>query len=317
MFLLNEISLHSQFQSEADFTVSLKDMLECRELLRTYQRALHCNRATLGDRKILGQIPFRKAIGNLVDKNIQRAVFSWVDKDGPFWEDEKLHSSDEYFYDKKDEPVTDTALAEAAFRVFNKMDSTVVSFSPSDYLFSPLIIKWHRDSSDVLEIQISNYWQIQLLSSLLAELQPALQSWNQLIDYAKAHFGNLVFLPDFESKLKSQPFNLTIANQAIVLLGVVNELKVCFDDNGRRTKRGDEIIETYFKGDRAKFSDESDVNKIRFEKDLTFKKADGANIFCPYHGKISHETYRLHMSWPVTKSEPLFIAYLGQKITKK
>jgi hypothetical protein len=227
-----------------------------------------------------------------------------------------LHSSDEYFDNSKGEPVTDTVLAEAAFRVFEKNDSSVVSFNPSDYLFSPIIINWHRDSGDALGIEISNYWQIQLLRDFLAQLQPPLQSWNQLLIFVKSHFINLVFLPSFEAELEKQPFNHTIAEQSIRLLSVISELKSCFDEAGKRTKKGDEIYSSFFTGKRARFSDESDTNKVRFQKELTFKNDDGVDIFCPFHGKISYRYYRLHISWPIAKDEALYIAYLGPKITK-
>lgn len=316
MFLLNELSLHNQYRTESDFIESLKIVLGCRDLLRIYQRTLHCGRGSLGSRQVADETPFRKIIGNVADKNIQRAILQWIDKDGPFWDDDRLHSSDEYFDDNKGEPVTDTVLAEAAFRVFEKMDSSVVSFAPSDYLFSPVIIKWHHHSSDILDIHISNYWQIQLLRDLLIQLQPPIQSWVELTGYAKSHFDKLVFLPSFELELKSQPFNNAIADQAIRLLGIINDLKSCFDELGERTAKGNEIILSYFTGENAKFSDESITNKNRFKKELTFKRDDGVDLFCPYHGKISYRYYRLHMSWPVTKNDPLYIAYLGPKITK-
>jgi len=316
MFLLNELSLHGQFESEAEFLKSFRAILECRSALREYQRVLYCGRATLGERQVVKQTTFRKLVWGLSDKNIQRIIFQWVDKNGPFWDDDMLHSPDEYFDDNKGEPVTNTVLAEAAFRIFEKNDSSVVSFNPSDYLFSPVIINWHRDSNDIIGIPISNRWQIQLLRDLLAELQPPIQSWNELTEYAKSHFSNLVFLSSFDLKLKSQPFNHAIADQAVRLLDIVNELKSCFDEPGKRTKRGDEIILSYFTGDRARFSDESTTNKIEFKKDLTFKKEDETDVLCSFHGKISHRYYRLHMSWPVTKNDPLYVAYLGPKITK-
>ena len=137
-----------------------------------------------------------------------------------------------------------------------------------------------------------------------------------MINNAKVRFENVIFLPSFENGLKGQPFVQTIVDQTIFLLSVINELKSCFDESGHRTKKGNEIISSYFTGDRARFSDESSTNKIRFIKELTFKKEDGTDVFCAFHGKISHKYYRLHMSWPVTKTNPLYVAYLGPKITK-
>jgi len=316
MFLLNELSIHSQFQSVPDFETSLNLVLRYRDLLRRYQRTLRCGRGTLGNRQVTRDMSFRQAVGNMADKNVQRAVMLWIDKDGPFWEDEKIHSSNEYFSDIKDDLITDTVLAEAAFRLHQKMDTSVVSFSPSNYLYSPIIVRWHKNADDFFDIGIDNFWEFRLLSDLLDTLQTPVQSWGQLVEYAKLHYENVVFLPSFEMGLKGQPFSHTIAEHALFLLSVVDELKTCFDDSGHRTRKGDEIIASYFTGDRARFSDESPTNKIGFRRDLTFKKDDGTDVFCSFHGKISHNYFRLHMSWPVTKNDPLCIAYLGPKITK-
>ena len=318
MFLLNELSLHNQYKTESEFIKSLRIVLETRELLRTYHRTLYCGRKTLGNRVVMRSMPLRKIVGNLSDKNIQRTVFQWIDKDGPFWDDERLHSSEEYYSEGRNENiVTDTVLAEAAFRVLEKMETSIFSFSPSDYLFSPVIINRHCDSTAVINLQISNYWQIQFLGDLLAKLETPVQSWIQLIEYANSHFTNLTFLPSFEVRLRGQPFSTTIAEQAIRLLSIINELKNCFDDLGHRSRKGEELIESFFTGDRARFSDELSTNINRFSKELTFRKIDGTPILCSFHGKISHRYYRLHISWPVTKNDPLYVAYLGPKITKE
>jgi hypothetical protein len=317
MFLLNELSIHNQFQSEADFLTSLKIVLKCRDVLRRYQRSLHCSRGTLGNRQVVRNNPFRKVVGNIANKDIQRAVLLWIDRDGPFWDDDKLHSPDELFSeDTKGDVVTDTVLAEAAFMIYQKMDASVVSFSPSDYLYSPVVVRWHRNPDDVFDISVANHWETLLVSDLLAALEPPIQSWGQLVEYVELHYENIVFLPSFASDLKGQPFSHTIAEHALFLLKVIDELKTCFDVSGHRTKKGNEIIESYFTGDHAMFSDESPTNKIAFRKDLTFKKDDETEVFCSFHGKISHKYYRLHMSWPVTKNDPLYVAYLGPKITK-
>jgi len=157
MFLLNELSIHNQYQSTSDFETSLKLVLRCRDLLHKYQRTLRCGRGTLGNRQVIKNMPFRQVVGNIADRNVQRAVLLWIDKDGPFWDDEKIHSPDEYFSDNKNDLITDTVLAEAAFRIYQKMDSSVVSFSPSDYLYSPVVVRWHRNSDDIFDILVANH----------------------------------------------------------------------------------------------------------------------------------------------------------------
>ena len=100
------------------------------------------------------------------------------------------------------------------------------------------------------------------------------------------------------------------------LLSILDEMKTCFDAQGKRTARGHGIYTEHFTGASAKFSDESGINKRRFRQELTFNTQDGKKMFCAYHGKISYQYYRLHFSWPITNTDPLYIAYLGPKITK-
>jgi hypothetical protein len=84
MFLLNELSLHGQYETEADFLKSLKTVFECRSVLREYQRTLYCSRATFGERRVIKDKTFRRLVWDLSDKNIRSVIFRWIDKDGPF-----------------------------------------------------------------------------------------------------------------------------------------------------------------------------------------------------------------------------------------
>ena len=72
-------------------------------------------------------------------------------------------------------------------------------------------------------------------------------------------------------------------------------------------------------GDRALFSDSSLSEKRKFRKALTFGHPEkpGGRLFCPWHGKVSHQTLRLHFSWPPQAKQPVHIVYAGPKITKR
>jgi len=317
-FYLNEISIHNQFHDSEHFLNSLRLLWGCKELLHRHQYALNCTRSVLGNRPVMNDIKFRSVIGNLQDRNIQRAILRWVDQDGPFWDDDqvRLHSPDEYFSCSSDEIVTDTALAEAAYLAWMGHDTALVSFAPSDYLKNPLLVSWYKTSYDKVDIYLDNYWDYIELGKWLATMSTPLHSWAQMFERVRAEFTNLVFLTSFETGFNGLPFNSTIADHAIRLLAILNELKGCFDCNGERTPRGHEIYQDFFTGGKAKFSDESDTNKVKFEKELTFEDLDGNPIFCPFHGKISYQSYRLHFSWPITRDGILYITYLGPKITK-
>ncbi len=322
-FYLNELSLHDQFHDRSDFLQAIKTVLSCREILNTYAFSLHCSRIALKNRPVMGGVQFSNAIGNLANPELRRIIWRWVDQEGPFWDNGQEHSPDEFFYvGPGQEVVTDTALAEASFhaQAQNPGDSytSVISFAPSvSYNISPIIVFWYRSENQTDEIHLPNHWLEHSLIELLPQLQPPLDSWNQMMERAQAQYGNLIFLPGFMETLNRQPFSSTVANQALRLFSIIHELKNCFDATGTRTSRGHEIINDYFTGVNAKFSDESETNKQRFRRELTFRTPDGKIVFCPYHGKISHQYYRLHFSWPITKDDPLYIAYIGPKITKE
>ncbi|MCY3818840.1 MAG: hypothetical protein OXH52_05670 [Gammaproteobacteria bacterium] len=42
-----------------------------------------------------------------------------------------------------------------------------------------------------------------------------------------------------------------------------------------------------------------------------------ASLFCPWHGKVSRLTLRLHFSWPVEAGRPIYVVYAGPKITSR
>jgi hypothetical protein len=40
-------------------------------------------------------------------------------------------------------------------------------------------------------------------------------------------------------------------------------------------------------------------------------------IFCTWHGKVKTPQYRIHFSWPISAVAPLYVVYIGPKITKR
>jgi hypothetical protein len=79
------------------------------------------------------------------------------------------------------------------------------------------------------------------------------------------------------------------------------------------------LYQEYFTGKKAWFTDSSDSEKNRFKSQLTFKHPDvaGEDLICTWHGKVKSPQIRLHFSWPVSADTPLYVVYVGPKITKK
>jgi hypothetical protein len=75
----------------------------------------------------------------------------------------------------------------------------------------------------------------------------------------------------------------------------------------------------YFAGETPCFTDSSDTEKHEFQKKLTFPHPErpGETLFCPWHGKVKVQQIRVHCSYPIRRDEPLYIVYIGPKITRR
>jgi len=117
--------------------------------------------------------------------------------------------------------------------------------------------------------------------------------------------------------LQPQPFVSGACTRIVVLLKVLDEYAQCFDKAGKRTNKGDEIHDIYFKGDKACFSDSSSDEKVKFKNELSFTLPNGSKELCPLHGKVKTPQLRIHFAWPEQKGANINIVYIGPKITKR
>ncbi len=311
---VNELSLHGQFSRLDLFAHALKELIGCRKMVEIYQHPFYCMR-TIAERETLPGTSFKEAVRQTRDINLIRTVMSWLDKHGPFWEDDRKHGGDEYF-EYMNKVVTDCSLGEAAARMAEEQTTATISFRESAFCVSPLRVVWHRSDDAQNVFDLPNFWlQTDLEHHLIAHAASP-QSWPDLITRAQQQYTSLIFLDSILEPLNGEPFNATIAERVMVLLGILNRLKDCFDQGTTRHIEGQQLLHDFFHGDRALFSDESDTNKRTFAKQMTFQTPVGDKIFCPHHGKISFRYYRVHHSWPVRPNQPLYIAYIGPKITK-
>lgn len=127
-------------------------------------------------------------------------------------------------------------------------------------------------------------------------------------------FANDAFVP-----LRGHPFVHGAAERIQILHDTLNRFRGCFDDNGNRTPEGNRIYTDHFTGEKGWFSDSSATEKTEFESELTFAHPSepGEYLFCSWHGKVKTPQFRIHFSWPVSASTPLYIVYVGPKITKR
>lgn len=312
-FYLNELSLHNQFATFNDFNVSLENILAIRISIKRYNKVLYCYSSILNS-EVYANLSLRHVLNNISndDRDKKILILSWLTKDGPFWEVVREHSPDEY-YEYIDEVVTDKSLAEVAFKISQNQIASSVSFSPSNFETSPLIIKWRPSDNSTHYINIINYWQKNEVENYLQNSDPEIDSWETMFDRIRRDYPSFQLLNSFLAGIQGEPFNLSIAKRALQLVSCLDDYKISLNPDNSCSEKTNEIIVKFFTGANALFSDSSDSEK---NDPVKRKKLTIEGNFYPMHGKIRHRVFRLHFSWPILKSQPTILAYLGPKLTK-
>lgn len=321
-FLVNDLSFHGQFFDINSFKDSIGRLMNIRETVRRYGRELHCHKG-MASANVMPSMTMQQAIQALT-RDQQLSLRSWITQNGPFWEDTRNHSADDYLEFNGD-VVTDTAVGEAAWCCFNGIERELVSLSPSNWLLTPITVKWISNSNAKNITQVANHWDPITLEAILKFAPIPITSWKQLAALTNARWPLLTFAADAFSFLDGHPFASSAAQRLLAILDVLNRFKSCFDEKGQRTADGHEIYQEFFTGVKgggghgATFTDSSDSEKIKFKNELTFKHPEDASktIFCPWHGKVQTPQLRVHFSWPARADEPLYIVYVGPKRTKQ
>jgi hypothetical protein len=314
--LLNELSFHGQFQDIPAFKAAIGRVMLLRQMARRFGREIHCHRSLAH-----AQVTHAQTLPQVVqafEKDEGRALMQWFARQGPYWEDVRLHTTDDYL-EYNGVPVTDTALGEAAFGVMHGQERRLASLTPSNFELSPLPVTWTADDGQANNVDVNNHWDVQELESVLQAAPPAIDSWEQLADVCRGQCNALTFSEDCFDALRGHPFVEGAARHVLVLLDVLHRFSGCFDQAGQRTPEGQRLYQDHFTGGKAWFSDSSDAEKEEFKSDLTFKHptALGATLFCTWHGKVKTPQIRVHFSWPVRANEPVYVMYVGPKITKR
>ena len=313
--IFNELSIHGQFYDISFFREAIGRIMSIRKMARRYGRELHCHQ-NIQYSKVKGDQILLEFIGSL-GRDRQRVLMQWLTRHGPFWEDVRQHSGDDYLeYD--DEMVTDGALGEVAYCIAHGVDRALVSIDPSFWLTTPLPVDWHYNSY-AKRIKVLNYWSVDELEISLAHAPSSLLSWEDMANTARIRYPDLIFALNCFEPLKGYPFDKGSADRILLRLGVLNTMKRCFDASGQRTPEGHTLYQKHFTGAKAWFSDSSDKEKNQFTKELTFPHPADSDktIFATWHGKVKTPQWRIHFSWPIRATEPLYILYAGPKITKR
>ena len=319
---VNDLSIHGQFHDLSTFCNAVGRLLEMHKVVQRFNRAVHCHRNLVNTEPIEG-VPMQRAIQSL-ERDKRRVVMIWLTKGGPFWDDfSDRHGSDEYLA-IGDRVVTDTAIGEAAYRSLHGTRCDLVSAIPSEWDFPSFEVVWKRgvEELDDPAAILKNWRTPDSLEENLKDIAPPLQSWDDLRNVSTSRFENLTFACDCFKPLEGFPFADSTANRCIQLLDILEQLACAFGSDGKRTPEGHDIYQTYFTGGKnAWFSDSSDSEKSNpgFVKRLTFPHPEfpGKSLPCTWHGKERYNHFRLHFSWPIRVGEPVYVVYIGPKLTKR
>jgi len=287
-----------------------------RHLARRFGRELQCHRNVVNS-KVTHVHSMLQAM-QVFDRNQQHPFLQWLTRLGPFWEDLREHSPDDYL-ECRGKVVTDTAVGEAAYCCLSGAHRGLLNLTPSSWVFSPVPVIWVLNTTDRRIVDVLNHWDIQDLEAALRLAPPPLTSWEQLETGAKQRFTNLFFPADCFKPLDGRPFVKGPAHSILARLDILDQFKTCFDEQGERTPEGHRLYREYFIGQKAWFSDSSDTEKREFRIELTSRhpESDKEKLFCSWHGKVKTPQLRIHFSWPVSAGEPLYVVYVGPKITRR
>ena len=312
----NELSLHGQFFEVSSFAESMNRVMQMREVARRYGRELQCHRNTANEAAVRKR-SVRAALGGL-ERDARSALMQWLTKIGPFWDDERQHGEDDYL-ECRGEVVTDTGIGEAAFGAFRGFECAVVSARPSCWLASPLSVAWRKSEEPAKTVEIGNFSEVEVLCAAVEDRPMPISSWAALEQAARRQCPDLIFSPAAFTPLSGIPFRQGVAKRLLSRLMTLQRVKGGFGSHGQWTAEAKEIYGRHFSGEKAWFSDSSESEKSEFRSDLTFAHPakPGETLFCPWHGKVKTPPLRIHFSSPIKADTPLFVVYVGPKITKR
>ena len=169
------------------------------------------------------------------------------------------------------------------------------------------------------DIEVRKYWELDDLRTSLAASPMHLNSWKDLEQVARSSYADLIFAENSFAPLSGHPFGLGAAERILLRLGALHDLKHNSDVSGALSLTGQALYQKHFEGEKAWFSDSSHKEKSDFRSSLTFKHPakEGEWLFCTWHGKLKTPQLRVQFSWPIRSSEPIYVVYIGPKITKR
>lgn len=320
-FLINDLSIHGQFNTASDFVKSVDTVMAIRQTIHRAGRAFFCHRGLSGAR-VTALLTMPQAIQEMPEAK-RRAWMQWLTKQGPYWQDERQHSGDDWLECEGDPIYTDHAIGEAGFCILHGSHREVVSIDPSDWLRTPITLSWLKEEASKWDIRVANHWAVDTVTEVLERLPRPFDSWASLEEHVRRSRESIVIADDAFEPLAGYPYVKSVAESIANLLHVLDKMNAAFDENGQCTAEYNRLYQTYFVGSAPYFTDESDTNKRDYRSKLTFPDpvVAGESLFCSWHGKVnspsSFPPIRIHFTWPTNATNTVCVVYVGPKITTR
>jgi hypothetical protein len=312
--LFNELSLQHTCPTDEHFVRAVSHIMKLRTIAQKQSRNIYCHRQ-ITTIEVAPEKSMHQAVQKL-DINMKRAFMNWITTTGPFWDDERKHSPDEYFELIDSTIITDTGLGEAAYRMHIGEDSSTISVPNDPWIQHPITVQWHTSDS-VIPIEIDNYCNDSQFTVALERAKTPILSWDDLHMRCVNEFDKLFFVENCNRSIQQLPFSKASAERIYELLNMLNRFVSEHDKDGVRTSTGQIYYQDWFTGKRAWFTDSSDSEQAEYENELTFTLPDGTTMLCGMHGKANSifGPIRIHFSWPLNEDGKIYIVYIGKKIT--
>ena len=311
--LFNERSLNKDINSQEELHEQIKSVMIARQSLLNNDKHIHCNRNLINYKLANDEIIINYIMR--FEKTDKIDVLTWLTKTGPFWDDGQLHlSEDSYFY--LSENVSGSSLAEAAACLYCDEERHTFSLKSGEYNDEFINVTWKSDDT-IIEFSIENHTSVETLIHKIRPSIKDIESWNQLEKLARSEFENLEFTKECFLPLNKLPFYKAASTSIMAKLDVLNTLKSSFEISGEFNPQGQELYQQHFTGDKAWFSDSSESERRDFKTEMSFKINEKETRSCTWHGKVKTPQIRIHFSDPIENEKPLYVAYIGEKITKR
>lgn len=310
-FFFNELSIHNQFQSKEKFKAAVHQFRRYREAVTEAGLRLYIHR-NIFERPILGST-FRKGIQKYFKRQQVRTLMNWFSKDGFFLPDDSFADIEDRFVcyypegaEEENKDITESALAECAFRKIAGESAGSISLEQSEFSWSP--IKVLLSESD--EAIIDNDYTPHSLKQRLEGLLPQMSSWTMLLERIE-HLPKVTLEPYVKVRLITNPFSQNIAEGVYSRAKELSEMATA-----NSLEQFNELFAKYATGTKARFSDSSPSEKRDFKDVLTFH-VDNKQCLCPYHGKVKIQQYRIHLVNRPAYGRSTRVVYIGPKLTKR